>query len=64
MLFFSLYKTQHEKVLSLKDLFTHLRLAIPSSDTFESAGNLRLGKYTVNLTRSDATKQDYLQLSC
>lgn len=61
MLFMSLHKTQHEKALPLKDLFTQLRLATTSSDTFESARNLRLGKHTANLTRSDTAKQDYLQ---
>lgn len=61
MLFLSLHKTQHEKALPLKDLLTQLRLATTSSDTFDSARNLQLGKCTANLTRSDTAKQDYLQ---
>lgn len=61
MLFISLHKTQHEKALPLKDLFTELRLATTGSDTFESARNLWLGKCTANLTKSDSAKQDYLQ---
>ena len=61
MLFISLHKTQQEKALPLKDLFTQLRLATTSSDTFNSARNLWLGKRTANLTRSNPAKQDYLQ---
>lgn len=61
MLFISLHKTQHEKALPLKDLFTQLRLASSSSDTFETARNLQLGKCTANLIRSDTAKQDFLQ---
>lgn len=57
----SLHTTQHEKALALRDLFTQLRLAATSSDTFESTRNIQLGKCTVDLTRSDPAKQDYLQ---
>lgn len=57
----SLHTTQHEKALALRDLFTQLRLAATSSDTFESTRNIQLGKCTVDLTRSDHAKQDYLQ---
>lgn len=61
MLFIQLHKTQREKALLLRDLFTQLTLATASSDAFESARNLRLGKCTADVTGSDAAKQERLQ---